>query len=131
MSFEQQKKKGTRALIGAGLVILVALFFLGLAGEMKDSWEYKWDDDVQNNVTMLSVLGWSAMICGVVDMIYGIVLITVKDNTTFSPPSNIGGGSVGSNLTTCRDCGGAVSRMAETCPHCGRSKPGQRNVPET
>ena len=46
-----------------------------------------------------------------------IVIIAVLAMQKKSKQGNAQGNP---NLVACVDCGGAVSRLAESCPHCGR-----------
>ncbi|MEQ8787348.1 MAG: hypothetical protein RIC55_13665 [Pirellulaceae bacterium] len=42
-----------------------------------------------------------------------VILLVVRSSGAARPHS-------GANLTICPDCGQAISRLAESCPHCGR-----------
>lgn len=117
MNYEEQKRRGVFSLIAAACALILAIVFLGVAGDMKDSWEYHFDESCQNTVSMLNIVGWCAAIFAVVDFIQGLVFLCVKEDIP-----------INSQLTTCKDCGHSVSKSAEMCPHCGRKNPGESGL---
>lgn len=59
---------------------------------------------------LLIVLGILGLLVGGVVVVIVVVLTTSKRK----------GGSANPNLFPCPDCGGHVSRLAKSCPNCGR-----------
>ena len=53
------------------------------------------------------------LICLSVPVVIGLVVVFALSATRQSPPP-------ATNIAPCPDCGQLVSRLAPTCPHCGR-----------
>ena len=58
---------------------ILAFIMLSLASSEKDSWEYYLSSSHRSDVDMVSMLGILFLIAGVVELIYGFVLLSTAD----------------------------------------------------
>jgi hypothetical protein len=63
-------------------------------------------------------IGWIELliVLGILGLLAGVVVVVVLVLATSKHP----GGSANPNLFPCPDCGRYVSRLAASCPNCGR-----------
>lgn len=106
------KKKAMASFLGAVLAFVLAAVLLPSSYEAEEELRYYLDEDYRAGTKILSLIGWGAIIFGVIDIIQGVAFLMQENKQE--------GSSIGSTLINCPHCGNLISRGALKCPFCGK-----------
>ena len=76
MDYEQEKKKGKFAILSSIGEFGFGILMLMLSSSEKDSWEYYLSSSHRSEVDMVVMLGWLSIIVGVVELVYGVIVMS-------------------------------------------------------
>lgn len=106
---EQKRKNMIKvSIIGIVFGLFLAIFFLGMAADMEDSYKYYLDSDYQDSVKLFQIIGYLGVLFAVLDSIQLTAYAVAGEQETSD-----------GNLIKCTDCGKMISRNASVCPKCG------------
>lgn len=121
MDRDKLKKRGKWGIVAGIGGMILGVMLLAAAETMKEDYRYYFSSDYQTGAEMFTLLAWVVIISGGLDLGFGFFnLVKAGEATTGTGTYPAAYGSpTYSNLMTCPDCGGMVSRSAKLCPHCG------------
>lgn len=70
-------------------VFLGAMFVMSMSGQ-NDTWKYYISSSHRDNVDTASMIGWLIILAGVVELIYGIIVMAAGEQTSASDEYSVG-----------------------------------------